>query len=117
MGSIGGGWALMRLVPNGGHRILAGGLVVGAMAPVMLCYANQVSHIAIALFLLDICQGSIQVSNTMMVWVQSEGATQWLNILNGSFGVGTLVSPALVAFLYVLLGSTATAVETTLLVV
>jgi len=43
--------------------------------------------------------GMGQVGNTMMVWVQSErGATMWLNILNGSFGIGKLFCPALVAF-------------------
>ena len=107
----------MRVVPNSGHWILAGGLVVAAMAPVMLCYATAVSQIGLAFILLDFGCGCGQVANTLMVWVQSEGATQWLNILNGSFGVGTLVSPALVAMLDLMLGSTSAAVEAALLVV
>eukprot|EP00802_Teleaulax_amphioxeia_P012805 Tamp_12850.p1 GENE.Tamp_12850~~Tamp_12850.p1 ORF type:complete len:566 (+),score=84.82 Tamp_12850:26-1699(+) len=116
-GSILGGWLLMRVVPKGGHLILAGGLVVAAVCPVILCYATEASHVALAFILLDFGCGTSQVGNTMMVWVQSTKATQWLNILNGSFGIGTLVSPALVAFLDLLLGSTSEAVEMALLIV
>ena len=116
-GSIAQGWLLMSVLPRGGHMILAGGLVAGATAPVILCYASQASHLALAFILLDFGCGFANAANTMMVWVQPYQTTQWLNILNGSFGIGTLVSPALVAFLDLLLGSTSEAVEMALLIV
>jgi len=52
-GSIGGGYLLMRVLPSGGHQILAGGLVVAAVAPVLLSFATDVSQIALAFILLD----------------------------------------------------------------
>ena len=116
-GSIGGGAALVRIVPDGGHRILVAGLFFMAVSPVVLCYAASVSHVALAFILLDLGCGIGQVANTMIVWVNPQGATQWLNILNGSFGIGTLISPALVAILDAFLGSTSAAVESALLLV
>ena len=121
VGSIGGGAALMRL-SSAGHWILAGGLVIGAGAPAIVRFASEVNHVSFAFILLDFGCGCVQVANTMMVWVQSVSplyisSTQWLNVLNGSFGIGTLVSPALVAFLDFCLGSTAAAVEASLLIV
>jgi hypothetical protein len=116
-GSIGGGAALVRIVPEGGHRILVVGVFFMALAPVILCYATDVSHVALAFILLDFGCGCGQVANTMMVWVNQQNTTQWLNVLNGSFGIGTLISPALVALLDVFLGSPAAAVEAALLLV
>ena len=116
-GSIGGGAALVRIVPDGGHRILVVGVFFMGLAPVILCYATNVSHVALAFILLDFGCGCGQVANTMMVWVNQQNTTQWLNVLNGSFGIGTLISPALVALLDVFLGSASAAVKAALLLV
>ncbi len=42
----------------------------------------------------------------MMAWVQpKESLVAWLNVLNGTFGIGTLLAPAAVAALATLSGS------------
>lgn len=41
-----------------------------------------------------------------MAWIQPKGRlVAWLNILNGTFGIGTLLAPAAVALLATVAGS------------
>jgi len=51
-----------------------------------------------------------------MAWIQPDSRlVPWLNVLNGSFGVGTLIAPAAVALLATLSGSHDTGVKMALL--
>ena len=80
-GSILGGWLLMRVVPKGGHLILAGGLVVAAVCPVILCYATEASHVALAFILLDFGCGTpyadvcVQCNTYSSAYIQQSTST------------------------------------------
>lgn len=90
--------AVLHRFPVRGHELLCVGCACLAAAHAVLTGAGSVASVALALFLLDFGCGVLQVGNSLMVWVQPEALrVTWLNLLNGSFGIGTLLTPALVA--------------------
>mmetsp|Transcript_15160 Transcript_15160/g.36067 ORF Transcript_15160/g.36067 Transcript_15160/m.36067 type:complete len:387 (+) Transcript_15160:132-1292(+) len=113
-GSFGGGWALYFGVRA--HFILAAGVVISAAGVAFLHVTMTVLGVTAALISLDVGCGLCQVANTVMAWIHPDSRmVLWLNVLNGSFGVGTLIAPAAVALLATLSGSHDTGVKMALL--
>ena len=110
MGGTLGGLILQKFNTKG-HAIVAAGAASTALAALLIPQARVLWQAGVALFLLDAGCGLLQQANTLIVWAQPTNRhTIWLNILNGTFGIGSLLAPlavAAVAFMFQLNHQTA----------
>ena len=110
MGGTLGGLILQKFNTKG-HAIVAAGAASTALAALLIPQARVLWQAGVALFLLDAGCGLLQQANTLIVWAQPTNRhTIWLNILNGTFGFGSLLAPlavAAVAFMFQLNHQTA----------
>ncbi|MBN2257853.1 MAG: MFS transporter [Anaerolineaceae bacterium] len=95
LGSLAGGRLIDRIK---GHPVIIIGLVCMAISFSILPLSPELVLLAVLAFILGLSQSFIDVgSNLMIVWAHGSNVGSYMNGLHLSFGVGTLVSPLLLA--------------------
>lgn len=95
IGSYFGGRAFDRFA---GHKIMAGTLVLIAVACISIPISQTLSLLLFAMLLSGLASGILDVGcNTLLLWTHGEKAGPFLNGLHFFFGVGSLLAPLLLA--------------------
>lgn len=95
LGSLVGGRLYDRVR---GHPLIAGAFVVIGLAMAVAPAAQQLWLLAVAFFVASVAEGAVDVGgNTLMVWVHGAKVAPFMNALHFFFGLGTFVSPLVVA--------------------
>ena len=103
MGSFGGGRLYDRLP---GHRLLPAALLLLAAMTALVPTVPMLWLLAPVMLLLGIGEGSVDVGcNAMLVWVHRERVAPYMNGLHLFFGVGTFLSPLIVAQVLIMTGN------------
>lgn len=81
-----------------GHRALAGGYALTALAAAAITYLPGVPAAAVGLFLLGVFSSTVDVgSNTLIQWTHGNRVGPFMNGLHLAFGAGGALAPLLVA--------------------
>ena len=87
--------------PRHSHALLSAGILVSAIGTLTMPMATNLWHLGAAFIALDFGCGVASATNTLMIWAHHAdhggGVEEWLNALNGAFGMGTLLSPLCIA--------------------
>ena len=103
VGSFGGGRLYDRLT---GHRMLPVGLRLLAAMTAIAPTVPLLWLLAAVMLLLGIGEGSVDVGcNAMLVWVHGERVAPYMNGLHLFFGLGTFLSPLIVAQVLLMTGN------------
>lgn len=95
LGSLAGGRLIDRIK---GHPVIIIGLIVMAITFAIIPMAPELILLAVLAFILGLSQSFIDVgSNLMIVWAHGQNVGSYMNGLHLSFGIGTLVSPLILA--------------------
>ena len=95
IGSYGVGLYLNKVK---GHRVLALALFFMALFVALLPVLKSLWLLVAIFFLLGIAQSHLDVGeNTLLIWLHGTNVTGYMNGLHFFFGVGTLLSPLLIA--------------------
>jgi FHS family Na+ dependent glucose MFS transporter 1 len=95
IGSVIGGRAYDRLP---GHRIISGALSVMVLAAVVYPLASALWVLLVAALIMGLAKGMLDVGcNTLIQWAHKGKPGPFLNGLHFSFGVGSFLSPILLA--------------------
>ena len=95
IGSVIGGRAYDRLP---GHRIISGALSVMVLAAVVYPLASALWVLLVAALIMGLAKGMLDVGcNTLIQWAHKGKSGPFMNGLHFSFGVGTFLSPILLA--------------------
>jgi FHS family Na+ dependent glucose MFS transporter 1 len=81
-----------------GHRVLAGGLLIMAAMLAVAPLIPALWLLAVVILLLGSAEGAVDVGgNTLLVWVHGHKVSPFMNGLHFFFGVGSFLSPLIVA--------------------
>lgn len=81
-----------------GHPLMVGILIVLATATALIPLAPWLGMLLLLMAVLGLSQGILEVGcNTLLVWVHQDKVAPFMNGLHFFFGVGTSVSPLLIA--------------------
>ena len=95
IGSFLGGRAYDRL---SGHKLMAFTMLLIGIASVAIPLARSLEVLLFAMFLSGLASGVLDVgANTLLMWTHREKAGPFMNGLHFFFGVGSLISPILLA--------------------
>jgi FHS family Na+ dependent glucose MFS transporter 1 len=95
LGSLAGGRLIDRIK---GHPVISIGLVGMAVSFAIIPMSPDLFLLAVLAFILGLSQSFIDVGgNLMIVWVHGQNVGSYMNGLHLSFGVGTLLSPLILA--------------------
>ena len=95
LGSLLGGRAYDRYP---GHRILSVMLLAIAATSALVPIIPRLWLLAVVLFLVGMSQGALDVGcNTLLIWVHGKKVGPFMNGLHFFFGVGTFISPLIIA--------------------
>jgi len=95
LGSLAGGRLIDRIK---GHSVIIIGLVGMAVSFAFIPMSPELVLLAILAFILGLSQSFIDVGgNLMIVWAHGQNVSSYMNGLHLSFGVGTLISPLILA--------------------
>jgi MFS transporter, FHS family, Na+ dependent glucose transporter 1 len=100
LGSLAGGRVYDRIK---GHPILGLALLIVAAVMVLIPLSKSLLLLQVLLFVAGFSEGLLDVgTNTLIVWLHGDRVPPFMNGLHAFFGIGTVISPVVVA---VLLGS------------
>jgi len=95
VGSVGGGRMFDRFA---GNRVVAAVLALMAVWTALVPVIPQLWLLTAVLFLSGVVHGTLNVGgNALLVWVHRKGVAPYMNALHFFFGLGTFVTPILVA--------------------
>jgi FHS family Na+ dependent glucose MFS transporter 1 len=81
-----------------GHAVLVGVLMIMAAMTSLVPMLSTLWLLTLILFILGIGEGALDIgTNLMLVWVQHDRASPYLNALHFFFGLGAAIGPILVA--------------------
>jgi len=81
-----------------GHRILAVMLMTIAIALALVPNISQLWLLMLILLIIGLAEGAIDVGgNTLLVWLYRRDVSPFMNALHAFFGVGSLLSPIILA--------------------
>ena len=97
LGSIAGGRIYDRVK---GHPILGLVLLIVAALMAIIPLTTSLLFIQVLLFIIGFCEALLDVgTNTLLVWLHGDRVPPFMNGLHAFFGVGTTISPLVVAFI------------------
>ncbi len=95
LGSLAGGRLYDRLA---GHRVMSAGLALMVASAVVFPLASVLWFLLIASFVMGFGSGSVDVGgNTLLQWLHGAASGPYLNGLHFAFGLGSFLSPILLA--------------------
>jgi MFS transporter, FHS family, Na+ dependent glucose transporter 1 len=95
IGSIGGGRMFDRLP---GNRVITGVMVLMGLVTALVPVVPQLWLLTLALFISGLVHGTLNVGgNVLVVWVHGKDVAPYMNVLHFFFGLGTFITPILVA--------------------
>jgi len=81
-----------------GHRVMAAGLLIMAVFLALVPLANRLWLLTLLLFFVGAGQSFIDVgANALIVWLHGQNVSMFMNGLHLFFGVGTFLTPLIVA--------------------
>jgi MFS transporter, FHS family, Na+ dependent glucose transporter 1 len=102
VGSVGGGRLFDRFA---GHKVIAAALALMILATALIPGVPLLWMLAGILFLSGIVHGTLNVgNNAMLIWVHGKEVAPYMNVLHFFFGLGTFLTPILVAQVLILTG-------------
>ena len=102
LGTVFGGRLYDRLR---GHRIMAAGLLLMAIATATVPQIPLLWVLALTFFTLSIGQGVVDVGgNALIGWVHGQGVGPYMNGLHFFFGLGSFIAPVIIGVLLSLTG-------------
>ncbi len=94
-GSVGGGRLFDRYP---GHKVVAGAMALMALVTGLVPGIPLLWMLVVLLFFSGIVHGTLNVGgNAMLVWVHKDAVAPFMNVLHFFFGLGTFLTPILVA--------------------
>ncbi len=103
VGSVGGGRLFDRFA---GHKVVAAVMGIMIAATALVPAVAQLWVLTALLFLSGIVHGTLNVGgNAMLVWVHGKDVAPYMNVLHFFFGLGTFLTPILVAQVVLLNGN------------
>ncbi len=95
IGSIWGGRLLDRFP---GHRLVAAAVASGLAMAALIPLVGTLWALTGVLLIMGITFGTLNVSgNTLIIWLHGDNVPPFMNLLHFSYGVGTFISPLIVA--------------------
>ncbi len=95
LGSLAGGRLIDRIK---GHPVIIIGLFVMSISFALIPMSPELILLAVLAFILGMSQSFIDVgANLMIVWAHDQNVGSYMNGLHLSFGIGTLLSPLILA--------------------
>ena len=95
LGSLAGGRLIDRIK---GHPVITLGLVFLAISFAFIPLSPTLTILAVLAFIMGMSQSYIDVGgNLMIVWAHGQNVGPYMNGLHLSFGIGTLISPLILA--------------------
>ena len=95
IGSIGGGRMFDRLP---GNRVITGVMLLMGLVTSLVPVVPQLWLLTLALFISGLVHGTLNVGgNVLVVWVHGKDVAPYMNVLHFFFGLGTFITPILVA--------------------
>ena len=95
LGSLAGGRLIDRIK---GHPVIIIGLICMAISFAVIPMSPELILLAVLAFILGMSQSFIDVgANLMIVWAHGQNVGSYMNGLHLSFGIGTLISPLVLA--------------------
>ena len=95
LGSLLGGRLYDRLP---GHRMMSASLAVMLLSALVYPAASALAVLLVAAFVMGLGKGALDVGcNTLLQWVHGAGSGPYLNGLHFAFGLGSFLSPVLLA--------------------
>lgn len=95
IGSVGGGVVYDHLK---GHRLMALMITISAILAALIPYVPLLWLLTALLFFTGAAQGMLNIGgNTLLVWLHGANVGPYMNGLHFAFGVGTFLTPILVA--------------------
>jgi FHS family Na+ dependent glucose MFS transporter 1 len=105
VGSVGGGRMFDRFA---GHRVVAAVLVLMALVTALVPVMPQLWLLTLILFISGVVHGTLNVGgNALLIWAHGKGVAPYMNALHFFFGLGTFLTPILVAQVVLLTGGMA----------
>ena len=96
LGSLSGGRIYDRVK---GHPIMAGMLLIMAVMMAAAPLTTSLWFLGFLLLMLGLAEGTLDVgANTLIVWQHGDRVPPFMNGLHAFFGIGTTISPLIVAF-------------------
>lgn len=81
-----------------GHPLLAGTLLLLAMAMAVIPFVPMLVPLIAVFLVLGVAEGTIDVGgNSMLLWVHKDRVGPFMNALHFSFGLGAFIAPLIVA--------------------
>ena len=97
LGSLTSGTAFDRMK---GHPILSGVLLIVAALMALIPFGTSLLFLQILLFIIGFSEAMLDVgTNTLLVWLHGDRVPPFMNGLHAFFGIGTTISPLVVAFI------------------
>jgi MFS transporter, FHS family, Na+ dependent glucose transporter 1 len=80
-----------------GHPLMGGALLMIAVVFAMVPFINELWLLLVLIFIMGLGLGLVSVgSNALMMWVHPENLGSWMNGMNFSNSVGSLLAPVLI---------------------
>ena len=80
-----------------GHPLIGGALVLIALVFAMVPFINQLWLLLVLIFVMGVGLGLVSVgSNTLLTWVHPDNLSPWMNGMNFSNSIGSLLAPLVI---------------------